>query len=630
MVERYWGAPRVQPGDFAGLVDRRRGGIPTTALVSRLAADGWQAFALRGSPAILRHHIDLGRPVIALLQVGSDRLHYVVVVGVTQTSVVYHDPALLPDQAEETAAFDRQWQRTDRWMLLVLPRAGADRRRPASPATAAGPAVVAHPPLPPRCADPLEDGVALARAREYDAARARFREAAARCGDRPQPFVELSSVDLLDRRYESAVRLAHEALAMDPSDDHAWRVLATAEFLLDRPLDALRAWNSAGSPRVDLINIHGLRRTRYGSVEQFLGLSPGELLTADRIGRAERRLAELPALGASRLSFDPAPGGYANLEAAVVERPLVPGSPVELAAVGARAVSEREARWTFASPTRNGEAITAAWRWWPAREGATIEARVPLAGRVRGVLGLAGGLINQSYAVADPGPLPAAERRRFARASLSDWATPHVRWELQAGLDRWTDGGAFGMLGSALDLRLAADRLDIGLGADAWPSRTGFGSVSLEGRWRSTVDRTRVVLGVDAGATSVSARAPRGLWPGAGTGHARPALLRAHPLLDEDGVIAGEAFGRQLVHGTVEARIPVARQLLTRLQAAVFVDAARAWQGIRTGRLLTDVGGGLRVELAGEGTIRVDAAHGLMDGADALSIAWEPPWPGRR
>lgn len=121
-------------------------------------------------------------------------------------------------------------------------------------------------------------------------------------------------------------------------------------------------------------------------------------------------------------------------------------------------------------------------------------------------------------------------------------------------------------------------------------------------------------------------------WPGAGAGHARPLLLRAHPLLD-DGRIGGPVFGRLVAQGTIEAeRDVVARGLMT-LGVAAFADVARAWdRPDRTNSPLhVDAGAGLRVRLApGQPAIRIDLARGLRDGRTALTAGWQLSWYTRR
>jgi hypothetical protein len=43
------------------------------------------------------------------------------------------------------------------------------------------------------------------------------------------------------------------------------------------------------------------------------------------------------------------------------------------------------------------------------------------------------------------------------------------------------------------------------------------------------------------------------------------------------------------------------------------------------------VGFGLRLRVAGEAkTLRIDVAHGLRDGRNAISAGWQLPWPHQR
>jgi hypothetical protein len=122
------------------------------------------------------------------------------------------------------------------------------------------------------------------------------------------------------------------------------------------------------------------------------------------------------------------------------------------------------------------------------------------------------------------------------------------------------------------------------------------------------------------------------LWPGAGAGHARSVLLRAHPLL-EDGVIVGEVFGRRLGHGGLELErwLPAGVGPL-RLALVAFADWAASGRRMasRGSSAQIDVGAGMRVGLPGQsGLLRVDAARGLVDGSFALSMGWQRTWPRR-
>jgi hypothetical protein len=129
------------------------------------------------------------------------------------------------------------------------------------------------------------------------------------------------------------------------------------------------------------------------------------------------------------------------------------------------------------------------------------------------------------------------------------------------------------------------------------------------------------------GVEHVSDNAPLGLWPGAGDGQARRPLLRAHPLID-GGIVdatSDAAFGRTLAYANAEMQRWLSRQRVVRFGFAGFADAAlaggRATNGAASGRV--DVGAGLRIRLpAGDRILRLDAAHGLSDGANALTVGW--------
>jgi hypothetical protein len=174
-----------------------------------------------------------------------------------------------------------------------------------------------------------------------------------------------------------------------------------------------------------------------------------------------------------------------------------------------------------------------------------------------------------------------------------------------------------------VDQRLGSDRLSVRASADAHGGSFTAWTAGAGLAWRSSVRHEGRVLLAAAGLEAASARAPRALWPGAGAGHARRPLLRAHPLLD-DGRIAGPVFGRRVRHATVEFRhwlAPVARVL--RVAPALFVDAAHATRRLDAGDAWqVDAGIGLRLAAPGSGVLRVDLARGLRDGAMQVSAGW--------
>jgi hypothetical protein len=124
----------------------------------------------------------------------------------------------------------------------------------------------------------------------------------------------------------------------------------------------------------------------------------------------------------------------------------------------------------------------------------------------------------------------------------------------------------------------------------------------------------------------VTEGAPMTLWAGAGDGHARVPLLRAHPLL-ADGVIdvTRAVFGRTMTYGTAEAQRWLERFEPARVGIAAFIDLARASRQVLPGPGVwqADVGAGLRLRVPGSTrTLRFDAAYGLRDGASAIGIGW--------
>ena len=107
----------------------------------------------------------------------------------------------------------------------------------------------------------------------------------------------------------------------------------------------------------------------------------------------------------------------------------------------------------------------------------------------------------------------------------------------------------------------------------------------------------------------------------------REPLLRAHPLLS-DGIVdltAASAFGRSLAFGSAEMQRWFERPALVRVGVAGFADVARASRQAADGQSPTqfDLGVGLRFKIPGTpGVLRADVAHGLHDGANALTFGW--------
>jgi len=551
--------------------------------------------------------------------------------------VVVHDPARAPHRFIQEQEFYSAWAATNYWSLLILPSSSQVETSWTQPGDAA-PA----PHLVDRCSDLVGDAVRAASEGDLTIAEELLLASTESCPDSPAPLRELAGVRFLQSRWDEAAGFAERAVALDPGDAHAWRTLAASRLVSREPEAALDAWNAVDEPRVDLLRVDGLTRTRYEVVERALGLEPEAVLTADKLNLARRRLAALPVAVTSRVSYRPLPGGLAQVEASLVERPLLLDTPSGLIAAAFESAVERQVSVNVSSPMGGGDLLSVHWRWWEERPLFSLTLAVPRPWQLPGIWKVEGLWERQAYGV--DGFAEAAEgtadgilreERRRAGLSISEWISPTLRVQGDAAVDRWEGRGSYLSLGGSIQKRMAGDRIAIEGYAAGWSSlgkREPFGAFGLRAGWRPWARR---LVFARAGIELATNSTPLALWPGAGVGHASATLLRAHPLL-EDGIVRGEAFGRTLAHGSLEIQRHFPRSFETafaELQWALFVDLGKSWYGLSSSAspLHADIGAGLRFKLLGDGrTLRVDAAYGLQDGGKALSIGWQFPWPGWR
>ena len=638
MVLRYWGKSGVLAEDFAALAEPEHSGIRAGVLVKAVEAYGWTALLLRATPAEVQDHLARGRPVIALIGTGSGSHHYVVLVAWANGWVILHDPNVGPFRAMRDGEFATAWSGSDNSALLILPSQEAkERSAPDSAATAASSPATSSPTGLEWCETLVEAGIILAQQGDSAEAERRFLAAESLCPASAAPLRERAGLRFRAEDWLGASRLAEQALALDPSDAHTWRLLAGSRFLAGDPEGALGAWNQLAEPRTDLTRIDGLTRTRFAAVAGQLHLPPGRLLTPRDFGRARRRLAELPAQSEFRLSLRPLPEGNAQVNVTVLERPLMFEGPWDVAGAGVKALAQREINLDVASPSGNGELWTAGWRWWKERPLISLALTVPGAGGRPGIWHLDGFWERQAYAPVTPqasgGTTHAGvvrEERRRTALSFSDWFGPNLRLQAGAALDEWADRGAHLSLEGSAETRWARDRLALRAEAARWMSLTNgapFGTDGLSVQWCSgDLPSGDVWLG-RLGISSTTSRAPLALWSGAGTGGGRTPLLRAHPLLS-GGVVRGRVFGRRLAHGTIERQAWPWDLGPLRLGWALFIDGAKPWDTGHAGRVpwQVDGGTGLRARVPGRsGQIRIDAARGFQDGSSAISVGWQIP-----
>ena len=620
MVLRYWGERGLSAESFAHLVDTSAAGIRTSALVDELTARGWNATGIEGTADLVARELADGRPVLTLIEDRPGTFHYIVIVARTPRAIVFHDPARAPFRVMNHDEFGRRWDAADRWMAVVVPGGRSGEARVEAPtAPAAVPAAAegadgAAGEAP--CDRLVREGVGLAQANDLDAAE-RALGAALTCPGGAASR-ELAGVRLLQRRWPEVSELASAAVAEDPEDAHAWRLLATSRFVQNDRAGALDAWNRAGEPRLDLMVVTGLHRTRPRVVEELIGVAAGDVLTTERFARADRLLAELPSAATARLDYVPVPGGLAELRVSLLERPLVPTGWWSYVAIGLEATARREVGLTLGAPAGGGERVDLAWRFWPNRP--RLSGGVAAPAPWGGVWEVSLSSERQPF---DSG-LPPADRLS-ARAGIANWLTSGLRLGVRGGTDRWTDLGSFGHAATELRVASRAHAIDATVDLSLWAGPTVFSSASFGARVQSSRARRGRVYLARAGAALTTARTPADLWFGGDTGHARPVLLRAHPLLD-DGALRIDRLGRRAVHATGEAQQWWSGPAGLGAAAAVFLDAAHVGRRLGGGAIGdVDAGVGARFALPGlAGLFRVDVARGLRDGATAVSFAYEP------
>jgi predicted double-glycine peptidase len=623
MLFRYWGDAHADAQQFSPLVDRRAGGIADGVLVDAVKARGWRTEQFRGSIPELARRLTAGEPVIVLVADRPHRYHYLVVVGVTDRSIVVHDPSWGPSRAIAHAALVRIWRATDFWSLTIRPAPEAIRAL--APPTAAADVQAASVTA---CDTMLDRAVEGVRQRGLDAADAMLGAVQSQCPRSAGPWRELAGVRFVQQRWGEASTLARQALDRDAADAYALDVLGSSLFMQDDPVGALRAWNRVGKPRLDTIRIAGLRHARYQSVAEALALPSGGLLTADAFARARRRLDELPDRESSRLAVRPEADGFASLDVAIAERPTRPQGIAGWASAGLHAAVDREVDVSVPGFAGQGDVWSGGWRWWNGRPRVALGFEAPRVGGLFGVWHVDGSWEAETYRTTSDG-LQTRESRLHGGLTVSDWLDGRSRYAMTAGVDTWSTGQRAIFVGGSLERRWLADRISAAANATTWIPTTGgagFSVVGARARLQSAGDLRAWAYDAAIGLERVTDAAPMTLWPGAGDGHARATLLRAHPLLANGAIdVTRAVFGRTMTYGTGEVQHWFERPALTRVGVAAFIDLARASQQLTPGAGIwhADVGAGLRLRVPGSTrALRVDAAYGLRDGATAVGIGW--------
>ncbi|HEX7025071.1 MAG TPA: papain-like cysteine protease family protein, partial [Gemmatimonadales bacterium] len=305
MVERWWGRRGVFAEDFSGLVRPELGGILTTDLASAARARGWDTRVLPGTPELVRHHLEAGAPVVALIQVSPDRYHFVVVLGWHAGKVTYHDPARAPFITVDEARFLTRWTGADRWAMVIRP-APAQASAPAPAAVADSVSRAPFDSLP--CPPWLDQAIDAVDQRRLEEAFRLLEEAGRACPDQPLVLREMAGVRFKQGQHADVIRLAGEYVALAPGDEAGWQLLASSRYLTGDLDGALAAWNELGRPTVDLIRIDGTHGVRFHEIAEAASMPPGSVLTPSGLALAQRRVSDVPALRRAAVAYQPVPG----------------------------------------------------------------------------------------------------------------------------------------------------------------------------------------------------------------------------------------------------------------------------------------------------------------------------------
>jgi peptidase C39-like protein len=610
MVERWWGRRGVYAEEFASLVHREAGGILTTDLLAATRARGWDARAVDGTPQLIQQFLRDSIPVIALIKVGRDRYHYVVIVGWDSDVVTYHDPAVAPFVKSRASSFMLRWRGANSWMMVFEPAAPGIAVTPPVPPPTAATQIDSMP-----CRPWLDLAADAAAVNQLDQADRLLASAASACPAEPVVLRELAGVRFRQGRQPDATRLAAEYLRRVPSDTLGWQLLASSRYLSTDLNGALDAWNAIGRPAVDLLRVDGLAHMRFAVVADALNTPARQPLTSRALQLAQRRIADLPTVAASRVSYVAVPGGTVEVRAAVIERPVLDPIPQLVIGNALRAAVRSEVAVEVNSPLGAGEQWTAQWRWERADPRRALRLDLPAHIGILGIRGIAtveGSDERYHFSAALPD-----QQRRTTAVALEGWLTPKIEVVAAARVEQWVATGNYVAFRGGAAVHPLGDRTIVMATAEqaiSTGAATGYRRASIQASWTAGNDRT-TTWSARGGIDWVSAATPAGLWPIAGGDLARAIPLRAHHFIVMDA-LPTERSGRTVWYGGASADHIVAMLGPAEVGVGVFADAANigATSAGVAQRWYLDTGGGVRIGLPGatSGALRIDLARGVL------------------
>lgn len=481
-------------------------------------------------------------------------------------------------------------------------------------------------------------GVALGRLGRLEESAARLGAAIECDPQRSEAWTERGGARFLQKRYEQAIRDLRSALSRR-DDAYARELLASALFLVGRTEEALSHWNRIDRPRLRMIDIQGLARTRPALVREAIRLKEGELLDAEGYAETRIRLKELGVFSRTSLRVLPVGEGLADVQVVLSERSGLAESPAELVAeTGVGLVSER-LQLRYVNLFGRAVTVSGRYRWQPTRPELAlfVEWAQPLG--LDGKLRLVSRRGRQRYALGEP------LDRRIRGVDLAFRRPTRRRWTAEVGLalasrsysrshsDNLSGTETLGYIaasGPLLDRHRhrIEGRAKLGRAVASGGGYTsGEVELSYKGQWGSADEPRdgRSVLAVRLQGAGLTRGAPFDAWLAPGGSPDMDWPLRAHRQA-RDGILGFMPLARSLALSNIEWR----QRLLTAkpVEAGVVIFCDAAWlpgswyvdPSVRGRRSYLDGGIGLRLGVSSSTLVRCDVGFGLVDRAHAIFL----------
>jgi tetratricopeptide (TPR) repeat protein len=156
--------------------------------------------------------------------------------------------------------------------------------------------------------DSFQLGMALARAGQWEQARAAFTRAQIAAPFDKRFALELAGVEYRLGDHAAAKRHLHRALGLDPADAYGNEFLATLYYLDGNYEAALVHWNRIGKPRLTAVEVDPEPPVRAVLLDRALMFAPGEMLTVRGYRSTQARLEGLDVFNRFRIDLASRPG----------------------------------------------------------------------------------------------------------------------------------------------------------------------------------------------------------------------------------------------------------------------------------------------------------------------------------